>query len=236
LARNIRPEAREFLNQHCALVLGFESILRAGPLKIVLQQNRPEETSRREGQPSACHAVHLNVHRDSERRSNRRHWRPNAVSWRIIARSLTSVGLGLYVTVRSGSLRRGGQPVAIERIATAFPAPRGGRFSATRNRRSRSARRLTLWSSEEWKFAMQRECKLIESAWIKYRDEVLGSFSKAPPAAHLFVLRSTFFAGAYSLLGRIVAGDGDAEQRLRLIQAELERFNAEIGSSRQRRG
>jgi hypothetical protein len=41
LARNIRPEAREFLNQHCALVLGLESILRAGPLKIVLQQNRP---------------------------------------------------------------------------------------------------------------------------------------------------------------------------------------------------
>jgi hypothetical protein len=80
-------------------------------------------------------------------------------------------------------------------------------------------------------FAMQRECKLIESAWIKYRDEVLGSFSKAPPAAHLFVLRSTFFAGAYSLFGRIAAGDGDAEQRLRLIQAELERFNAEIGSS-----
>jgi hypothetical protein len=41
LARNIRIEAREFLNQHCALVLGLESILRAGPLKIVLQQNRP---------------------------------------------------------------------------------------------------------------------------------------------------------------------------------------------------
>jgi hypothetical protein len=41
LARNIRIEAREFLNQHCALALGLESILRAGPLKIVLQQNRP---------------------------------------------------------------------------------------------------------------------------------------------------------------------------------------------------
>jgi hypothetical protein len=40
LARNIRIEAREFLNQHCALALGLESILRAGPLKIVLQQNR----------------------------------------------------------------------------------------------------------------------------------------------------------------------------------------------------
>jgi hypothetical protein len=39
LARNIRIEAREFLNQHCALALGLESILRAGPLKIVLQQN-----------------------------------------------------------------------------------------------------------------------------------------------------------------------------------------------------
>jgi hypothetical protein len=32
LARNIRIEAREFLNQHCALALGLESILRAGPL------------------------------------------------------------------------------------------------------------------------------------------------------------------------------------------------------------
>jgi hypothetical protein len=42
LARNIRIEAREFLNQHCALALGLESILRAGPLKIVLQQNRPK--------------------------------------------------------------------------------------------------------------------------------------------------------------------------------------------------
>jgi hypothetical protein len=42
LARNIRIEAREFLNQHCALALGLESILRAGPLKIVLQQNRPQ--------------------------------------------------------------------------------------------------------------------------------------------------------------------------------------------------
>jgi hypothetical protein len=41
LARNIRIEAREFLNQHCPLVLGLESILRVGPLKIVLQQNRP---------------------------------------------------------------------------------------------------------------------------------------------------------------------------------------------------
>jgi len=41
LARNIRIEAREFLNQHGALALGLESILRAGPLKIVLQQNRP---------------------------------------------------------------------------------------------------------------------------------------------------------------------------------------------------
>jgi hypothetical protein len=41
-ARNIRIELREFLNQHCALALGLESILRAGPLKIVLQQNRPE--------------------------------------------------------------------------------------------------------------------------------------------------------------------------------------------------
>jgi hypothetical protein len=44
LARNIRIEAREFLNQHCALSLGLESILRAGPLKIVLQQNRPIAT------------------------------------------------------------------------------------------------------------------------------------------------------------------------------------------------
>jgi hypothetical protein len=43
LARNIRIEAREFLNQHCALALGLESILRAGLLKIVLQQNRPED-------------------------------------------------------------------------------------------------------------------------------------------------------------------------------------------------
>jgi hypothetical protein len=42
LARNIRIEAREFLNQHCALALGLESILRAGPLKIVLQQNPAE--------------------------------------------------------------------------------------------------------------------------------------------------------------------------------------------------
>jgi hypothetical protein len=41
LARNIRIEAREFLNQYCALALGLESILRAGPLKIILQQNRP---------------------------------------------------------------------------------------------------------------------------------------------------------------------------------------------------
>jgi hypothetical protein len=41
LARNIRIETREFLNQHCALALGLESMLRAGPLKIVLQQNRP---------------------------------------------------------------------------------------------------------------------------------------------------------------------------------------------------
>jgi hypothetical protein len=40
LARNIRIEAREFLNQHCALALGLESILRAGPLKLVLQQDR----------------------------------------------------------------------------------------------------------------------------------------------------------------------------------------------------
>jgi hypothetical protein len=40
-ARNIRIQAREFLNQRCALALGLESILRAGPLKIVLQQNRP---------------------------------------------------------------------------------------------------------------------------------------------------------------------------------------------------
>jgi hypothetical protein len=40
LARNIRLEAREFLSQHCALALGLESILRAGPLKIVLQPNR----------------------------------------------------------------------------------------------------------------------------------------------------------------------------------------------------
>ena len=38
LARNIRIEAREFLNQHCALALGLESILRAGPLKIVLHK------------------------------------------------------------------------------------------------------------------------------------------------------------------------------------------------------
>ena len=61
LARNIRIEAREFLNQHCALALGLESILRAGPLKIVLQQNRPttdikgallyEPTGRRRVQP-----------------------------------------------------------------------------------------------------------------------------------------------------------------------------------------
>jgi hypothetical protein len=33
LARNIRIEATEFLNQHCALALGLE---------IVLQQNRPD--------------------------------------------------------------------------------------------------------------------------------------------------------------------------------------------------
>jgi hypothetical protein len=77
--------------------------------------------------------------------------------------------------------------------------------------------------------AMQRECKLIEPEWIKYRDEVLSSFNKAPPAAHLFVLRNTFFAGAYSLFERIVAGGGAADRRLRLIQAELERFNAESG-------
>ena len=44
LARNIRIEAREFLNQHCALALGLESILRAGPLKIVLQQIGQEPT------------------------------------------------------------------------------------------------------------------------------------------------------------------------------------------------
>jgi hypothetical protein len=44
LARNIRIEAREFLNQHCALALGLESILRARPLKIVLQQNRPNQS------------------------------------------------------------------------------------------------------------------------------------------------------------------------------------------------
>jgi hypothetical protein len=48
LARNIRIEAREFLNQHCALALGLESILRAGPLKIVLQQN-PLDTGRFSG-------------------------------------------------------------------------------------------------------------------------------------------------------------------------------------------
>jgi hypothetical protein len=42
MARNIRIEAREFLNQHCALALGLESILRAGPLKIVLQSNRAQ--------------------------------------------------------------------------------------------------------------------------------------------------------------------------------------------------
>jgi hypothetical protein len=82
----------------------------------------------------------------------------------------------------------------------------------------------------------EREGKLIESEWIEYRDEVLRSFSHAPPAAHLLVLRSTFFAGAYSLLRRIAAGGGNAERRLRLIHAELERFNAEIGSSCQRRG
>jgi hypothetical protein len=45
LARNIRIEARKFLNQHCALALGLESILRAGPLKIVLQQN-PSDSGR----------------------------------------------------------------------------------------------------------------------------------------------------------------------------------------------
>jgi hypothetical protein len=39
-ARNIQIEARKFFNQHCALVLGLESILRTGPIKIV-QQNRP---------------------------------------------------------------------------------------------------------------------------------------------------------------------------------------------------
>jgi hypothetical protein len=44
LARNIRIEARKFLNQHSALALGLESILLAGPLKIVLQQNRPIAT------------------------------------------------------------------------------------------------------------------------------------------------------------------------------------------------
>jgi hypothetical protein len=31
---------RKFFNQHCALMLGLESILRTGPIKIV-QQNRP---------------------------------------------------------------------------------------------------------------------------------------------------------------------------------------------------
>jgi hypothetical protein len=78
---------------------------------------------------------------------------------------------------------------------------------------------------------IEREGKIIESEWIKYRDEVLSSFTKAPPAAHLLVLRSTFFAGAHSLFRRIVAGGGDAERRLRLIQAELEGFNAAIESS-----
>src|SRR6267142_1305147 len=42
LARNIRIEAREFLNQHRALERDLESIFRAGVLKIVLQQNRPD--------------------------------------------------------------------------------------------------------------------------------------------------------------------------------------------------
>jgi hypothetical protein len=42
VVRNIRIEAREFLNQHYAVTLGLESMLRAGPLKIVLQQNQPE--------------------------------------------------------------------------------------------------------------------------------------------------------------------------------------------------
>jgi len=42
LPRNNRIEAREFLNQHCAWALDPELMLLAGPLKIVLQQNRPE--------------------------------------------------------------------------------------------------------------------------------------------------------------------------------------------------
>ena len=41
LPRNNRIEAREFLNQHCAWALDPELMLLAGPLKIVLQQNRP---------------------------------------------------------------------------------------------------------------------------------------------------------------------------------------------------
>jgi hypothetical protein len=53
LAGNIRIEATEFLNQHCAWALGLESILRAGPLKIVLQQAiadiRPDIAFRRSG-------------------------------------------------------------------------------------------------------------------------------------------------------------------------------------------